>query len=258
MAATRRLTDTAKTRFSSLEWAQAAPKTNISIVGLGGIGSWVALAAARAGYRMTLHDFDRLEPINFAGQAYRVSDVGQQKVYAVQNLLYDLCYSPAIINMYDQAVTETTALMPITLSCLDSMRSRKAVYTAWKNSTAANSRGALLVDGRLLAEQLQVYFVTPELAQQYEASLFDDSEVEDVSCTNRQTSHYSMLIAGIMMKGVNNFVHNLAIGSDDRVVPFYVEDEGFLFTQTVESCSVSPTLQPTTTVSEVSGEPIVQ
>lgn len=47
----------------------------------------------------------------------------------------------------------------------------------------------IFIDGRLTAEQMQIFCVTPKYISKYKEHLFDDSEVEDAPCTMKQTSH---------------------------------------------------------------------
>ena len=78
---------------------------------------------------------------------------------------------------------------------------------------------------RLLAEQLQVFIVTPETADRYKKDfLFDDSEVEDMNCSYKQTTHFAATIAAKMVQGFTNWLIK-----DEAEVPFYYEEIGSLF-----------------------------
>ena len=60
----------------------------ITIIGVGGIGSPVALALTKMGCRrLTLFDPDTIEPHNLPNQLYRLRDVGRPKVEALADLL---------------------------------------------------------------------------------------------------------------------------------------------------------------------------
>lgn len=63
----------------------------IHIVGCGSVGSTVAENLARCGVtKMTLWDFDKVEPHNIANQMFRQQDVGKLKVEALKDILSDI------------------------------------------------------------------------------------------------------------------------------------------------------------------------
>ena len=63
----------------------------IHIIGCGAVGSTVAENLARFGItRITLYDFDCVEPHNIANQMFRQSDIGKPKVEALADILYDI------------------------------------------------------------------------------------------------------------------------------------------------------------------------
>lgn len=63
----------------------------IHIIGCGSVGSTVAVLLARAGVtKMTLWDFDVVEPKNLANQMFRQQDIGVEKVTALSNILSEI------------------------------------------------------------------------------------------------------------------------------------------------------------------------
>ena len=72
-------------------------------------------------------------------------------------------------------------------------------------------------------EQLQIYCVTPDRIDAYEATLFDDSEVEDAPCTMKQTSHSAAMIATLMTSFFTNHMVNIYEREHLREVPFHHE-----------------------------------
>lgn len=71
--------------------------TRIHIVGCGSVGSTLAENLARCGVtKMTLWDFDRVEPHNICNQMFRQQDVGKLKVEALKDILTDI--NPDIAN----------------------------------------------------------------------------------------------------------------------------------------------------------------
>lgn len=65
--------------------------TRIHIVGCGSVGSTIAENLARCGVtKMTLWDFDKVEPHNIANQMFRQQDIGKLKVEALKDILTDI------------------------------------------------------------------------------------------------------------------------------------------------------------------------
>ena len=63
----------------------------LHIIGCGAIGSTLAENLARLGLtKMTLYDFDIVEPHNIANQMYRTCDIGKAKVDALAEMLTDI------------------------------------------------------------------------------------------------------------------------------------------------------------------------
>ncbi|MBR1525541.1 MAG: ThiF family adenylyltransferase [Prevotella sp.] len=63
----------------------------IHIVGCGSVGSTIAENLARCGVtKMTLWDFDTVEPRNICNQMFRQQDVGRLKVEALKDILMDI------------------------------------------------------------------------------------------------------------------------------------------------------------------------
>lgn len=65
--------------------------SRIHIIGCGSVGATVAENLARCGItKMTIWDFDVVEPKNLANQIFRVKDVGKPKVEALKDILMDI------------------------------------------------------------------------------------------------------------------------------------------------------------------------
>lgn len=218
-------------RFKSLSWYKGKfePKT-IIIGGQGGIGSYFSFLASRvvsSKTKLLAYDFDKVEIHNIGGQLFSNLDIGKLKANAMNEFTknYGLVPVMPVNSKFDMSSMKSNVMV----SCFDNMSARKAMFEAWK---LVKSDKKLYIDGRLLAENYEVFFVTPENIDRYEKTLFDDSEVLDVPCSAKQTSHYAASIAADMIKGYTNWIGN--INGDVRELPFRIHEIGELFIKNIE------------------------
>lgn len=204
-------------RFKDLGWVEKVGETPVTLVGAGGIGSWTALLLARAGVpNIIVYDDDTIENHNLGGQLFRLNSVGAAKVGEVNQIVSDFTGTSISGLQYkyrDQNIT------PHVITALDNMEAREAVYEKWKSMDDRK----LLIDGRLLAESFQIFTVTKATEGQYEKYLFDDSEVEEVDCTAKQTSHFAAMIASHIVNIFTNYMFNSIYKEGILSVPFYQE-----------------------------------
>lgn len=223
--------DQSTTRFSSAEWFNFVQSTRIAIVGVGGIGSWLALMIARLNpAALALMDDDRVDFSNMAGQLFCNSDIGELKVNAVADMIRDFAgYSR--VQACNQRLTEETSVPPILMCGFDNMAARRAAYNAWKRKVTSTDKASrksfLFIDGRLSAETLQVFCITgdaPYYMAQYERDwLFSDEEAESTVCSYKQTSYCANLIGSIMTNLFVNWCTNQCEPLVDRSLPFMTE-----------------------------------
>ena len=65
--------------------------TRVGVVGIGGIGSPIALTLAKMGVgEIVVWDYDKVEIHNTGSQLYRKQDVGFNKVEALRNIIVEL------------------------------------------------------------------------------------------------------------------------------------------------------------------------
>ena len=97
------------------------------------------------------------------------------------------------------------------------------IYKTEKQLSNVPGDTPIFIDGRLRAEQMQIFCVTPNNIEAYEAHLFDDTEVEDAPCTLKQTSHSAAMIASHMVAFFTNHLTNNNAKDIERNVPFLWE-----------------------------------
>lgn len=222
-------------RFKDAPFMDLVPKTEITVGGAGGIGSYLSYYLTRIGYECYIYDDDSVEEHNLGGQMFKATQIGVKKVDAVLEICDE--FSNSYPYVYPERITENTAIKPIAMACFDSMAARKTLFNKWKEDNKDNPN-ALFIDGRLSAEYFEIYCIknTPEDIAFYEDPkvLFDDSEVEEPVCSYKQTSHFAGIIGGFITSMLNNHLSNIKFEDDEfRVVPRVFKHTGALFlTQT--------------------------
>lgn len=210
-------------RVKGASWFPLLHKKDILVLGQGGIGSWTSLLLSRIGSNLHLYDMDRYEEHNMTGQVVGKEGLGKLKTEAMKAVIADM--SPdcevEIYGKYD----ETSPTSDIVICGFDNMIARKIAFQNWKKNQVAFSDDhstCFFQDGRLLAEQLQIFNIPgnrPDLIERYEKEfLFDDSDVPDAACTFKQTSHCAAMIASHMVGFLTNWISNIGVG-----VPFKYE-----------------------------------
>lgn len=207
-------------RFKDAPWF---PKDNelVMIGGAGGIGSWLTNWLTRAGYAPIVYDYDTIEEHNLGGQMFRKTDIGKFKVHALANIIKEFC--DVDITTFTNAIDLNSPTHYFMFSAFDNMRARRDLFEVWKRSIPNCPVTPIFIDGRLEMEQMQIFCVTPDKIEEYEAQLFDDSEVEDAPCTLKQTSHAAGIISGLMTSFFTNHMTNIYERELLRDVPFYFE-----------------------------------
>ena len=153
-----------------------------------------------------------------------MAHVGQNKATAIADLSNQLSGNEANITTYGE-FNDDSPINPIVISCFDNMAGRQLAFDKWSEALASDPENAsnyLFVDGRLLAENYQVYAVMPGRLDAYKDTLFKDSEVADAMCSLKATTHCSMGIASDMVAQLTNFATNQALGINVREVPFSI------------------------------------
>lgn len=230
-------------RVKGAKWFARAGGSDILLIGAGGIGSWLGVLLSRIGARLHVYDGDIYETHNMTGQLIGPGAVGQNKARALVQVISQFNQNGATHYDYRQMYTQEEGLQNrIVFTGLDNMMARKTAYFKWKEMimevTKEKTSDAYIdefffCDGRLLAEQLQIFTISgydKAAMELYEKEhLFTDAEVEEADCTFKQTSHVAAMIAGHMVgfftNHLSNWVskHQLSEGKGGLPVPFKFE-----------------------------------
>ena len=218
-------------RFSSAIWYDNIQQKQVTIAGLGGIGSYVAFLIARMNPNgIYLYDFDTVEAANMSGQLYGCNHIGMNKAQAIAQVMreyasyYNVCCCEAPFD-------SSSAVTPVMICGFDNMNARKEFFNAWKrvvrNIPKENRGNYILIDGRLAAESFQVFCIKGDddyNIRRYESEfLFSDEEAEETVCSYKQTTFMANMIGSVMTNLFVNFCANQCEPLIDRDLPFYTE-----------------------------------
>lgn len=216
-------------RFQGAPWFKGVQESYISVMGLGGIGSWTALLTSRLNPKnINLFDQDIVEEVNMSGQLYSMNSVGSTKSREIANFIrsYSNYY---VLDTYGNVTEHTnhSVIYPICICGFDSMDARRIAFNLWKdNATNSISKNKyVFIDGRLAAEEFQIYCISgdrQDLIDKYEkTALFADSEAEQTQCSYKQTSFCAAMIASFIISILVNSIYNLTSPDIPRFVPYF-------------------------------------
>lgn len=217
-------------RFNSAIWFDKTRKQDVTIAGLGGIGSYVVFMLSRLDVNtMTLYDPDKVERVNLSGQLYNSNQIGDYKVDAVANMIANYSNYYSFVAKHEK-LDENSMISKVTICGFDNMKARKDAFRNWTNFVARlpeEERGeCLFIDGRLAAEELQVFCIKGDDTdgeRRYEPYLFSDSQAAPTVCSYKQTTFMANMIGSIIVNLFINFVANQCNPLIDRDLPFYTE-----------------------------------
>jgi molybdopterin/thiamine biosynthesis adenylyltransferase len=123
---------------------------NITIVGVGALGSHVLLFARNVKGRFTVIDMDRVEQKNLMSQAHTKMTVGRNKAQAVSQSmqgLYGLKVKPVPHRLTSDNVEALLGGSDLVVDCLDNGESRRVIQKYVRANDIACLHGALSADG---------------------------------------------------------------------------------------------------------------
>lgn len=159
----------------------------LHVVGCGAIGSHIALYLTKLGFtKLSLYDFDNVEPHNIANQAYAQKHIGMSKVEALKDVLE---YHTGLVLTPDRVLNGRIGASQrfdgVVFMCVDSMAGRQEIY---KNGVRLKAGVPLMIDVRMNPWDSRVYTIDPgdmdDCAFWEENSQYtdDDSNVPASAC----------------------------------------------------------------------------
>lgn len=236
-------------RFSGAEWFNKMQEVGVSIIGLGGIGSWLALLLSRLKVRaMYCKDMDKVEAVNLAGQLYQSNDVGSNKTEAVRNLINRFNdRRPSIyidsteftVDSHIPTISYNASVYNVMLG-LDSITARQTVYNYWKRTVMYDSNEYILIDGRLTADKWQIFAIPSKDQKRMEVYekewLFPQNEAQHLPCSFKQTTYMAAMIASYMCNLFVNFIAESTKPIVPYSIPFMTEFDAQTFEMKTYEC----------------------
>jgi len=198
-------------RFKNAAWHEPLKERSITIIGAGGIGSWLCLFIARAGIRdIFLYEYDTVSLLNLGGQMFPTSHESLLKTKAVEDNISKFADRHGVINDMGK-FEEGSVVSNIVITCADDMNIRKQAFDTWKN----NGSRELFIDGRMAAESGEMFCITPENEDKYMDYWFPPEEANEQPCALKATTHCGSMLAGLITAAITNYF------AYPRKVPFY-------------------------------------
>ncbi|QDT23498.1 ThiF family adenylyltransferase [Gimesia chilikensis] len=206
------MTNTTVNRFqrqSDLVPPERLSQVSATVIGVGAIGRQVALQLTAIGVpRLQLIDFDQVELTNITTQGYQVADLGKYKTTATREAAESLAPEISITELQDRFRPRHNTGSVI-FCCVDSISAREAIWRA------ISAKCEFFVDGRMLGELIRVLAISPpEMRDDYESTLFDQSEAHTGACTAQSTIYTANIAAGLMLHQFSRFLRCLPVDRD--------------------------------------------
>jgi hypothetical protein len=190
--------------------------STVSLIGAGGIGSPTAICLAKMGVeRIVAWDEDGVDDINIPNQLYRVKDVGQFKVDALQRIIGEFS-DTEVVNvrgMFRGGRTHLNELAPVVIVATDSMASRRLVWEEFLKQRVPHH----LIEARMGAKLGMVYVISKKLVKGhwiispkdfrfYEAHLYSDDKVKPVPCTAKAIIYNTFMISSLICRAYESIL----------------------------------------------------
>lgn len=174
----------------------------ICIVGCGGIGSNVAMIAARMGFKeFILWDADIVEDYNLANQQFFPRHIGKPKVEALAELLQS--FNPDIKvqthNIFFNTSAHAENVSGFLVIATDSMKSRKDIYDTFQ----FNNNISMVVEARLGFEHGEIHLIDPlklDDCNRWYEKLVDDNLIPEGPCNQRLCSTLVTTMSALMVQ----------------------------------------------------------
>jgi len=179
--------------------------STISVVGLGGIGSFLIQGLAMMGWSKVLgYDSDKIEDHNLSTTCYPLDESGNAKADAAQGLFqrYSEDWQEFLPNSH---FSPDSNVEPKMIVCTDNMESRLLVYNKWKSQPKPD----FFLDLRMGATSVEMVTATPRV-NSYMDTWVPTHEIPPAPCSMKHTVFATNHIVSLGLSQVYNIVAGLA------------------------------------------------
>lgn len=167
--------------------------TKISVIGAGGIGSWVALGLSKTGFeKIEVWDADIIEDHNIPNQIFLSSGLNK-----ADELAKTVPHVTAVPKYWEgETINSDIIVMGV-----DNMDTRKNIIET--------QRASLIIDGRIGGELIRVLSVSPidfGSKEYYINSWYPSSEAVELPCTARAIADVGFFVSGIICNLIRKFL----------------------------------------------------
>jgi hypothetical protein len=193
------------------------------VVGVGAIGRQAALQLAAMGMmNLTLVDFDIVDVVNLAPQAYSLEDLGRPKVEATAQWCRELNPELTVETIPERfrrsslktlscfnAPSDSPIRQLAVFCCVDSISARGIVWDTVKGFAG------FFADARMSAEVIRVLASDrPARDEHYPTTLFSQEQAYAGSCTAKSTIYAASIAAGLMLSQFAKWLRGLPLDRD--------------------------------------------
>lgn len=185
------------TRHSGIVNMQRIQTNSVTLIGAGAIGSFTALTLTKMGItKLEVFDEDGVSEHNLPNQFYRIQDIGQFKVDALQDIVED--FSEQVITVRKEMYTNQQ-LNSTVIVATDSMSSRRLVW----EQHLKQPQTSLYIEARMGGQFGLVYTISSKSKANvkfYENTLHSDKDSAQLPCTARSIIYNVLMLSSLISK----------------------------------------------------------
>lgn len=182
----------------------------ITILGVGGIGSWTAFYLAKMGaMALTVVDFDKVEEHNTPSQIYSPDDIGTSKVDALQKIINRFSDRQITPIPFSGTAQEYAASgLPfgkVVIGAVDSLEERKKI---WEVIRPLLGQIDLYVDCRMGGDILRILCVSPYNADsviKYQQKMDSKAKADPTPCTARSIVYNTGMMGAMIASRIKRY-----------------------------------------------------
>jgi hypothetical protein len=183
---------------------------NITVIGLGGIGSFLVQTLGIMGFkRISGWDDDIMEPHNLSSTAYDFANVGMLKTDCAEELFKRVTSREQQFVKNCDRFSASSVTFPKTVVCTDDMESRKIAYNVWY-AHHGDSPNAWFIDARMGATNIEVVTAQGGMLQTYEKHWIPTDSVPPAPCSMKHTVFATTNVVSLVASQIHSLVANLS------------------------------------------------